>query len=367
MATLVCIEDETFIRADIVDVLRDVGHEIHEAENADEGLAAIFTHKPDLVICDINMPGRSGIDLLSEIRTNHIDSAHIPFVFLTALSDRKNIIACKQAGGVEYLTKPVDFEVLKVTVQSQLEKITQFEKIKQAELDEFGSNILRMLPHELRTPLNIVMGYADIIRSEFYGPISNPSYTEAAENIHTAGTSLMKIVEDTLFLVGLMTGNHLPDIRECDIGALCRKSSQAAAGSKSIKWDIDVSDTLSRWKTDEEFLTRILEVLLSNAVKFTPTGGTIRVENRIFHGGGMKIVITDTGVGISPHKIPKILKVFGQADSGLTRKFDGLGIGIPHAKCLTEVLGGKLEIKSESNVGTTVTLTFPPINPVSIH
>ena len=134
MTKILCIEDEAALREDIVEELKDAGYEMLEAANGRAGLDAILTQNPDLVLCDVNMPDMNGYELLTKLRDAHSEFDDVPFVFLSALADRKDIIAGKKLGADDYLTKPVDFEMLLVTVESRLRQITRINRHKEEQL-----------------------------------------------------------------------------------------------------------------------------------------------------------------------------------------------------------------------------------------
>ena len=136
MATILilCVEDEADIRGDIVEELRDAGYETMEAVNGKEGMEAIAAHKPDLVLCDITMPEMNGYEMLTALRDNHPEFADLPFVYLSALADRKDILAGRQLGADDYVTKPVDFEMLLATVKSRLRQVARMQTRKQRHL-----------------------------------------------------------------------------------------------------------------------------------------------------------------------------------------------------------------------------------------
>ncbi|HAD25844.1 MAG TPA: hypothetical protein DCF61_08940 [Alphaproteobacteria bacterium] len=122
MARIVCVEDEQDIREDVAEVLAEAGHEVTQAENGRRGLETIVAVQPDLVLSDITMPDMDGHQLLVELRESHPELGDIPFIFLTALADRKDQITGRQLGADDYLTKPIDFEMMMVVVESKLEK-----------------------------------------------------------------------------------------------------------------------------------------------------------------------------------------------------------------------------------------------------
>lgn len=134
MSKILCIEDEDALREDIVEELRDAGYRTIEAPDGQAGFAMILEQRPDLVLCDVNMPHMNGYELLTALRDAHPEFDDTPFVFLSALADRKDIIAGKKLGADDYLTKPVDFELLQVTVESRLRQIVRLNERKDKQL-----------------------------------------------------------------------------------------------------------------------------------------------------------------------------------------------------------------------------------------
>jgi DNA-binding response OmpR family regulator len=123
MITVLCVEDERDVRELIVEELQDAGLRVIQAENGKEGLDVILTQRPDIVISDITMPEMDGIAMLGELQINHPQLANMPFVFLTALSDREKMIEGLGAGAESYLTKPIDFDVLMAKINGLVVRI----------------------------------------------------------------------------------------------------------------------------------------------------------------------------------------------------------------------------------------------------
>ena len=141
MAKILCIEDETPIRADIVEELKDEGFDTVEAFDGEDGLRAIVEEAPDLVLCDITMPGMSGLDVLRTLRRDYPDCAEMPFIFLTALADRESIIDGKTLGCDDYLTKPVDFGILMATVRARLDQVARMADREQTKLRRLNAEV----------------------------------------------------------------------------------------------------------------------------------------------------------------------------------------------------------------------------------
>ena len=122
-AIILCIDDEALLREDIVEELEDEGYRVLQASDGHEGLKQILQHRPDLVICDITMPRKNGYELLKEVRGEHGISTEMPFIFLSALADKEHIVAGLKMGADNYMTKPVDFDVLRVKVKACLRQV----------------------------------------------------------------------------------------------------------------------------------------------------------------------------------------------------------------------------------------------------
>lgn len=124
-ATILCVEDEVLLREDIVEELEDEGYSVLQATDGHEALKVILEHKPDLVVCDITMPRKNGYELLKEVRGNYEIFAEMPFIFLSALADKEHVIAGLRLGADNYLTKPVDFDLLRAKVRASLRQVNR--------------------------------------------------------------------------------------------------------------------------------------------------------------------------------------------------------------------------------------------------
>lgn len=123
MTTILCIEDESDIRQLIAEELSDIGFGVLEAGNGRQGLEILLEKRPDMVICDISMPVMDGHQLLAEIQRNHPELSHIPFIFLTALTDMNTLVASMEGGAIDHLTKPIDFDVLIAKIQRHVDRL----------------------------------------------------------------------------------------------------------------------------------------------------------------------------------------------------------------------------------------------------
>jgi DNA-binding response OmpR family regulator len=153
MAKILCVEDEALIRKLVVEELQDEGHQTIEAGNGEEGLTAIVAEKPDLVLCDVNMPVMDGYALLTTLRESHPEFADMPFIFLSAQADREDVIAGQKLGADDYLTKPIDFEMLIISVDTRLNQINRMEEHKQQQMVKLYKAMSEEAPDDVAKPV----------------------------------------------------------------------------------------------------------------------------------------------------------------------------------------------------------------------
>jgi PAS domain S-box-containing protein len=224
------------------------------------------------------------------------------------------------------------------------------------------TEFLANMSHELRTPLNAIIGFSEVISGEMFGPIGVERYREYAADICSSGQHLLNIINDILDVARVEVGKV-----ELNEGAVsptrlvesCMRLVGERARRNGIALGSEIPAELPRLYVDERKLKQVLINLLANAVKFTPRDGSVSVIAEPTADGGLAIRVRDTGIGMKPEDIPKALAPFGQVDGSLARRFEGAGLGLPLAKALTELHGGRLELDSAPGVGTTATVHLP--------
>ncbi len=222
------------------------------------------------------------------------------------------------------------------------------------------SAFVAMISHELRTPLSAIIGFAELIEQQSVGPIGNNKYRDYATDIRQSGQHLLGIINDILDLSKVESGKE--NLREENFAAEdlfdgVRIMIEGRAKDAGVTLVFDYPRDLPAIRADQRRLTQILVNLLSNAVKFTPEGGQVTLRSWATEGSGFVFQAIDTGVGIAREDIPLALSVFGQVDNQTGDQ--GTGLGLPLAKALAELHGGTLDLQSEINEGTTVTLRLP--------
>jgi signal transduction histidine kinase len=318
------------------------------------------------------MPRMDGYDLCRELRSRP-DSAFVPIVVATSLDDVPSIARAYEAGATDFIPKPVNWLVLHHRVRYILRASRAFEELRrnQAHLiaakeaaeaaNRSKSEFLANMSHELRTPLNAIIGFSGMMSDRLFGPL-NEKYAEYANLIGDSGQHLLAIITDILDLARA-DANRLILVEEtvklASVVKLSSRIIQEMAFKAEVDYDSEIEERIPELRGDAAKLTQIIVNLLSNAIKFTPRGGSVRLKIAQAKRGGITFRVEDTGIGMSAEQIPLALSPFGQVDSGLARKYQGVGLGLPLTKRLVELHGGSIEIESAPDLGTTVMFHLP--------
>jgi signal transduction histidine kinase len=213
--------------------------------------------------------------------------------------------------------------------------------------------------------LNAIIGFSDIIKQEMLGAIENRKYTEYAKDINESGEHLLHIINDILDLTKAEAGALEPVLREISIKKTideCVTFIAQRAQDNGIEVAVDIPNDIPPLTVDKTMFKRMIANLLSNSVKFTNRSGkiTVTASMRPYVGDKREFVIAveDTGIGMSKSDIELAFKSFVQVDSGLNRKYEGTGLGLPLTKKLVELHGGLIELESEVGKGTKVIIKF---------
>jgi signal transduction histidine kinase len=224
------------------------------------------------------------------------------------------------------------------------------------------SEFLANMSHELRTPLNAIIGFSDILKKELFGALGSERYAEYVQDINDSGNHLLAIINDILDLAKAEAGKLTLQEEEVDVVRtlddalrMCRGRA-VASGIRLVFPDAGKSIYAS---IDERLIRQVVLNLLTNAIKFTETGGLVTLNVASSEEAGIVISVTDTGIGIAPEDIARVIRPFEQVETVLSRTHGGTGLGLPLTSKLTELHGGTLRIESAVGEGTTVSVALP--------
>jgi len=224
------------------------------------------------------------------------------------------------------------------------------------------SDFLANMSHELRTPLNAILGFSEVLMNEMAGPLGQPRYREYAVDIHESGQHLLALINDILDLSKVEAGRVELVDDVIDVGALVEKTVRLVADraeQSEIEIRVLASPDLPRLIADERLVKQALLNLVSNAVKFTPSGGRVDIAASLEADGSFRLGVRDTGIGIAESDIERVLTPFCQVESTLSRNYQGTGLGLPLTKSFVEMHDGTFELTSRLGEGTEAALRFP--------
>lgn len=255
-----------------------------------------------------------------------------------------------------------------VAMHNDITKIKETEHAMKEALDlaeianRAKSEILTNMSHELRTPLNAIIGFSDTLRQEIYGRLESDKQKEYINDIHNSGILLLELINDILDVSSIESNKvelheeslHLAKVVEASV-RLMKHHVEKAQTNLVVVIDNDIPMLYA----DERRVKQILINLLSNAVKFTPQNGNVSLEATLDDNGMIVITVKDTGIGMNETELAKAMTQFGQVDSGLSRKYEGTGLGLPLTLGFVSLHNATLDIVSEKGIGTTATVRFP--------
>lgn len=367
--TILVVENEEVMLHGIREVLERENYQVMTALNGQQGLEVLKETgvEPDLILSDIMMPGMDGYEFIEAVR-EQLNWVDVPFIFLTAKTERKDHNKARALGADDYLHKPFQIDELILAVSSKIKLQERRKTEREKEVQTLKNNIMTIFHHELRTPLTYVIGYSDLLQS-------NPDEVDPNQlrylmgKIDKGAQRLRNLIENFIMLVELQTQNAAENFKlnfkvrdyEQLFHTLLRDYEEIAK-SENLHFTFEIEAGLPPVFSNGDYLTKVIEVLLDNAVKFSEPGDTIELKiNRLVHPNQQTCVsfqIIDEGIGIAPDVLDKIFEPFFQAIRH-QNEHPGTGSGLAIAKGLVDLHNGTIHVKSVLDKGSVFTVLIP--------
>lgn len=236
------------------------------------------------------------------------------------------------------------------------------ERSKAETANRAKSTFLANMSHELRTPLNAILGFSEILERELFGPIANLTYKDYAGDIHASGRYLLGLINDILDISRIEAGRR--EINEEPVPLLdaleqAKHLLEINASEKNIAITIAVASGLPKIMGDVRAVNQVAINLLTNAIKFTPKNGAVKLSAQRSASGAIEMCVEDNGPGIPANELEQALAAFSRGSFATKKAVDGVGLGLSIVKGIMDLHGGTVEIRSVVGNGTKVVCTFP--------
>lgn len=364
MAKVLVIEDEPAIYEEVMTWLEVEGYEVVGAENGRQGLELVYRERPDLVLCDINMPEMDGHSVLIELRSNP-DYAQLPFIFLTASADRDAMRIGMNLGADDYITKPFTYAEVVTAVKLRFGKQEQI----QAQIDQLDnlinfereqrllkSRLIGMFSHDFRNPLASMLSSSNILQS-YSDRLTPEQQQKHFKRIDGSIHKLVQMLDEMLMVAELENGQLSYNPQPVDLNKLIEKTIEDFRLIDDEEHPILAAIHLPDLVTiDPKQVQHIITNLISNALKYSPDGSEISIASSV-EDGQITIAVQDAGIGISEDDLSKVFEPFFRAANAKMTK--GTGLGLSLVKQAVDLCGGTIEVTSQLGAGSCFTVRLP--------
>jgi DNA-binding response OmpR family regulator len=359
-ATVLCIEDEEDFRSSLVDFLKAEGYNVMEAADGKQGLQLITERQPQLVLCDVSMPEMSGFQLLTELRAFHPDHAGVPFIFLTALNQKKNLMTGRLLGADDYMVKPVDFDMLAVTIKAKLDQAERQKRHIDSEVSVFKSLLLQILAYEIRAPINAVIGQSELLRERMRDSKIDETYQRMSGKLHDLGHELLSMLNNAVDALALTNGLVSMQEQPVDIETLlweCVQSVTASAMCEGIRISQSIESGMPMLRADPWLLSRMLLVLLLDAARSRLSTSEVTLDAHLSPEKELIIAITDAKATLN-EAYHDISPVMWEAEGGGMMPYPK-SISLQFVKAVMTAHQGTAAIMQTHDTFGGVVLRFP--------
>ncbi len=372
-AAILIVDDNPENLSVLFEYLSGPGFTVLVAQNGEDAIELIKENTPAIILLDILMPGIDGFETCKRLKENS-ETKDIPVIFMTALSDTVDKVRGFEAGAVDYITKPFQYEEVLARVRAHLtiQNLKKDLQMKNRELEEslererrlmedLRLNLSISLPHELRTPLNAILGFSEFLTDPLRLPEPN-KIAEYGNEIYESGLRLHRLVENSLVyaqlkLLKYASGNgrtwqsDTSVDSKCLITSVVQRIAEDARRQEDMTLELADANILISMKNFEKILTELLD----NAFKFSQAGTPVRIRT-VVNGNLCILSITDQGRGMTKEQIANI-GAYMQFDR-MRHEQQGFGLGLIISYLLTQLEGGMLSVDSKPERGTMISVVL---------
>jgi signal transduction histidine kinase len=312
--------------------------------------------RPDLVLLDLHMPWRSGFDVLRDVQQRTEPGDFIPVLVLTADVSPSTRMRALADGAHDFLTKPLDGLEVRLRVRNLLR--TRLLHHEQRRATFAREHVLSVVAHDLRNPLASIVMDAEMLR-HLLPETEQPAESKAVGRIERTARRMHALIDDLLEVTRVEHGTfavHADPVAPAALMADADAMLQPLARTRGIRLTFDGPAVMPEIRVDADRIVQVLSNLVGNALKFTDSGGAVRVA-WMQRKAELIVSVTDTGTGIPADQLPHVFRPFWQGARPGRRS--GIGLGLVITRAIVEAHGGRIWIESEPGAGTTVRFSIP--------
>ncbi|MGF1530625.1 MAG: response regulator [Puniceicoccaceae bacterium] len=348
--------------------LLKLGYRTVAVRSGAEALKEVARLSPDLVLLDVMMPEMDGFEVCTRIKAEFGEDAPT-VIFVTAMAETPDIVHGLSLGAVDYITKPIQIAEVNARVKAHVElrRTQRRMRLINRKLDQTIQDqnfFLSVLSHDFRAPLSGVVFYLEDLLTDLRSKIGEDEY-EGLQMIQDSVSTMFRLLDELLDWARLQTDEKMVIYELVDLGDLVREVIvlfRAKAEAKQISFQSGLSESLSV-RGDPRILSTVLRNLISNAIKFTPDGGLVRVEGKVDPQAGYRLSVEDSGVGIPEERLKTLFDKKVRESTLGTACERGAGIGLLLCDSLLELHGSKLQVESEVGRGTRFWFDISSVEP----
>ena len=372
--SILIVDDDPSNLMELIHILK-ADYKIRSVKDGKSALENAAEFLPDIILLDVIMPEMSGFEVLEEFKKQERTKA-IPVIFITGMKDSVNESEGLAKGAVDYIRKPFDATVVKLRVGQQLKIVNLQRELETAlaaaeeaaEVAEAAnkskSSFLANMSHEIRTPMNAIMGITDILMQS---ETLSEETAEGLDKVYASSEMLIGIINDILDFSKIEAGKLDIVPAAYHVSSMVNDAihlNMMRIGNRPIEFELVIDDsTPAQLVGDELRIKQILNNILSNAFKYTSTGSVtlsiISSQKQDSKDTILSLVVKDTGHGMTKEQLNKLFDEYSRFNEGSTRNIEGTGLGLSITQRLVKLMNGELDVESEPEVGTTVTIRLP--------
>ncbi len=366
---ILVIDDEAILREEIVEWLTMEGYEASGAEDGLVGVEAAFRQPPDLIVCDITMPGLDGYSVLADLHANPA-TAGIPFIFVTARVAHEDIRQGMSAGADDYITKPFTrhgdlahhsrpFSQKRVQDQEHQHALDQLQQVLTQEQERrlLNTKLVAMFSHDFRNPLTAIL-LSNRLLHDLDNRLDPERRLVHFNRIEAATRQLVQMLDDVLLVAQIETGKLDLKLEPISVGLFLQQIVENFQTLDNETHPIVFENhLLAPTLMDTRLLRQIATNLLSNAIKYSLPSSPVRIRVDNYEGQ-CRLTVADEGIGIPAADQPHLFDVFQRSSN--VGNVPGTGLGLALVQQAVTLLSGSIDCESQAGVGTTMTVLLPP-------